>query len=255
MINKEIIYKTLSDLGLSSNDIVMIHGDAGPAAQIVSTDGENKLTEFIRILVSYFSNGTILVPSFSYSFTKNEPFDPLLTKSEVGLFSESFRNYTDIARTSHPIFSFSIYGKDKQKFIDTSLTDCFGTGTIFDEFYKKNGKILCLGCSLDRATFIHYVEQQLGVPYRYFKNFKGEVFLNGTKHKITTQYFVRDLRIDATTDLSLLKDNAMRTNNLIKSNLGRFPISCISSYDFYRIAKDLYDSDPYSLIKQRFINA
>ena len=125
MINKETIYKTLSDLGLSSNDIVMIHGDAGPAAQIVSTDGENKLTEFIRILVSYFSSGTILVPSFSYSFTKNEPFDPLLTKSEVGLFSESFRNYTNIARTSHPIFSFSIYGKDKQKFIDASLTDCF----------------------------------------------------------------------------------------------------------------------------------
>jgi aminoglycoside 3-N-acetyltransferase len=255
MINRESIFMALSDLGLTPNDIVMIHGDAGPSAQIEYRSGENQLTKFIKTLCSYFSNGTVLVPSFSYSSTKNEIFDPLLTKSEVGLFSESFRNITDVVRSPHPIFSFSIYGKNKDLFLNTSLIDCFGDNTIFDEFYKANGKILFIGCSLDRATFVHYIEQQLNVPYRYFKNFQGCVIINGIKRDVITRYFVRNLDIDATVDLSLLKSTALSEKNLFQSNLGRFPIECISARDFYFCAKKLYASNQYSLIKQRFINA
>jgi aminoglycoside 3-N-acetyltransferase len=255
MINKETIYETFYNLGLSSGDVVMIHGDAGPSAQIASHNGNNKLNEFIEILVSYFANGTILVPSFTYSSTKNQPFDPLNTKSDVGLFSESFRSYAGVVRTHHPIFSFSIYGENKTRFIDATLNDCFGINTVFDEFFKANGKILCIGCSLNRATFVHYVEQSLDVSYRYLKKFQGEVVIDNVGRSIVTEYFVRDLAIDATTDLSKLRDVGMQSGVLIETSLGRFPISCISAHEFYRIAKDLYELNPYSLIKQRLINA
>jgi len=254
MISKEIIFKTFSEMGLSSNDVVMIHGDAGPAAQIKCNAGESQLAEFIRILVCFFSNGTVLVPSFTYSSIKNESFDPLLTESKVGLFSEYFRHYSGVTRSSHPIFSFSVYGKNKDKYIDTSLNDCFGVGTTFDEFYKANGKILCIGCSLDRSTFIHYVEQKINVSYRYFKNFQSSVITNGSKHELVTRYFVRDLNLDTSTELSLLKTNALSSNKLIESNLGRFPVTSISAHDFFYIANELYKTNPYSLINQRICN-
>lgn len=255
MINKEIIFKIFSDLGLSSDDVVMIHGDAGPAAQISYKNGPDKLTEFIEIITSYFVNGTVLVPSFTYSLTKNESYDPLHTQSNVGLFSEAFRRCHGVSRTLHPIFSFSIYGKNKQKFTDANINDCFGVGTVFDEFFKIDGKILCIGCSLDRVTFIHYVEQQLGVPYRYFKNFHGEIIVNNISQKVTTQYFVRDLNVDATAELSLLRNSALKSGDLVQSSIGRFPVSCISSHNFFNAAQKLYALDPFSFVKQRLINA
>jgi aminoglycoside 3-N-acetyltransferase len=255
MIDKGVIFKTLSDLGLSSNDLVMIHGDAGPAAQLEFRKGENPLTEFFNILCAFFSDGTILVPSFSYSSTKNVVFDPLATKSEVGLFSETFRNYPNVLRSLHPIFSFSVYGAHKEFFLNTTLTDCFGVNTIFDEFYKMNGKIVCIGCGVDRITFVHYVEQQLSAPYRYFKNFEGVVIVDGIKCPVNTRYFVRDQVIDARTDLSLLQAYAMSKNKMAQIALGRFPVLSISACDFYDIAKELYVANKYSLVKQRFINA
>ena len=45
----------------------------------------------MEILTEYFKKGTIIIPTFSYSFTKKETFDPTNTKSEVGIFSEIFR--------------------------------------------------------------------------------------------------------------------------------------------------------------------
>ena len=54
-------------------------------------------------------------------------------------------------------------------------------------------KILTLGCSLDRITFVHFVEQTLDVPYRYFKNFKARIKINNNIKEIDVRYFVRKL--------------------------------------------------------------
>jgi aminoglycoside 3-N-acetyltransferase len=249
MINKKIVFKTLSKLGLSPSSVVMIHGDAGPAAQIKFKQGQNKLHEFIKIIVSFFSKGIVLVPTYTYSSINSKSFDPDTSKSELGQFSEFFRTYPGVVRTAHPIFSFAIYGKNKDQFLNTKLSDCFGDGTIFDKFYKLNGKILCIGCSIDRSTFAHYVEQKIGVSYRYFKNFNFNLIVNGLKTKLKTSYFVRKLSYKTEIDLSLFKINALKSNSLKQLNIGRFPIICISSRNFFRIAKNLYNSNPYSLIK------
>lgn len=250
MLNKKNIFKILSKLGLSSSCIVMIHGDAGPAAQIRSKKNQNKLDEFIKIILAFFSEGTVLVPTYTYSSIKSKNFNPDTSKSELGQFSEFFRIYPGVVRTSHPIFSFSVYGKNKEIFLNTKLSDCFGNGTIFDKFYKFNGKILCIGCSIDRSTFVHYVEQKIKVSYRYFKNFYFNLIIKGIKKKIKTKYFVRRLSFKTEVDLSLLKIMALKSNTLKQCNIGRFPISSISSQSFFRIAKNLYDLNPYSLIKQ-----
>ena len=245
------IHESFATVGLSNDDIVMIHADAGPAAQLTDMPGEDRLDSFIGSIISFFSQGTVIVPTFSYSLTKKEVFDCEKTPSDVGLFTERFRQFDGVKRSCHPIFSVAVYGQKQDLFVNTSVSDCFGDGTVFDELYKHNAKFLCLGCSFDRLTFVHYVEQRLGVSYRYFKTFHGRLVCNGLESTIETRYFVRDLDLASSCDLNLLKNKTASEGSLKQSVLGRFPLLCISATDFFVAASNLVNTTPFALIKQR----
>ncbi len=250
MINQESIFKALSDVGLSHGDTLLVHADAGVAAQCDAATRSEKLNQFVSALKHYFYDGTLLVPSFTYSATKGEVFDPDKTKSEVGLFSEFFRNSYEVERTTHPIFSFSVWGKNKERFLQSDDTTCFGEGSLFDEFYKANGVLCCIGCSLDRITFTHYVEQQIPVYYRYSKLFDATIRKEAIFRTLQTSYFVRNLDIDSTTDLTEFRQCALKAKFLKEAAIGRFPILAIPSRNFFELAVDLYRTDRNSLIRQ-----
>ena len=102
---------TLRELGVAPDDWILIHGDAGVVAQLRHIESNRRLPFFFEQLLNFVDGGTLLVPAFSYSFTKNEDFDVDITPSDVGLFSEAFRQLPGVVRTSHPIFSFSVIGR------------------------------------------------------------------------------------------------------------------------------------------------
>lgn len=249
------LVQSFSALGLKSNDTVMVHGDAGVAAQFSHIPSSDQLKNLIEELVLYFQNGTVIVPTFSYSFTKKETFNNNTTPSDIGLFSESFRLTGGVVRSCHPIFSVAAYGNHKDEFVETSITDCFGTNTFFDALRKKNAKLMCLGCSFDRVTFIHHVEQMQQIAYRYFKTFSGKVICNGEEKIVETRYFVRNLEIASESDLALLKQTCIQKNILRQSVIGRFPVMAIDSIDFFDVATALLKINPYALIKQRHLNS
>jgi aminoglycoside 3-N-acetyltransferase len=244
------IHESLKNLGLGRADTVMIHGDAGLAAQYKWNTSEDRVTEFLSTIISYFDKGTVVVPTFSYSATKGEVFLPLKTPSEVGLFSEKFRLFKGVKRSHHSIFSVGCIGEKAKIFSESSTKDCFGPQTFFDKFHENNGKILTLGCSFDRVTFVHYVEQSAGVPYRYLKQFNG-IVQTGTKiSKEKVSYFVRDLNLHTEIDLKLLEDTAINEKKMIKSRFGRYTARLISASDFYDIAIKLLDENQHALIKE-----
>ena len=161
--------KKLYSLNISNSDLVMLHIDSAVCAQYKFKSNKKKVDFFCEELLDFFKdNGTIIIPTFTYSFTKKVNFNPKNSKSKVGYFSEVFRKKKEVLRTNHPIFSVAVKGKLEKKIMNCSIKDCFGNKTFFDFFYKNNGKIICVGCDLDRITFIHYLEQKLMVPYRYF---------------------------------------------------------------------------------------
>jgi len=244
------ISEHLSNLGLCQSDTVMIHGDAGVAAQYIFGTSSDPTSAFISHLLDYFNKGTVIVPTFTYSTTRGEVFAPEITPSNVGQFSEKFRLMKGALRSRHPIFSVSCVGKHAQYFVDSVITDCFGEGTFFDKLYRNNVKILTLGCSLDRVTFVHFVEQSLNVPYRYFKHFKGSIEENATAEDVNVRYFVRRLDLDTNLDLSDLEEEAMRLKTLIKKPFGRFPARLIFSKDFFEVSAALIQRNEYALIQE-----
>jgi len=244
----------LSEVGVSPDDWVLIHGNAGIASQINHVEPNRRLQFFFEQLLNFINGGTLLVPAFSYSFTKDENFEVHVTPSEVGQFSEAFRQLPGVARTSHPIFSFSVTGLEKQAVLDARLDDCFGNGTVFDLAYKNNAKIVFLGSEFNSATFVHYVEQQHRVKYRYPKTFSGYLIENDKKIFQETNYFVRDLNISSSCDLNFMKQAAIDSGAISFSNLGRFPVMSISTVDFFDLASDLLKKDEYALIEEGSTN-
>lgn len=249
------IRKSFSEIGILRDDIVMIHADAGVAAQYREKPAESRLDHFINEIKDYFSSeGTILVPSFSYSSTKNEHFDVDKTPSAVGLFSEHFRHGSDVKRSNHPIFSVSTWGKFGDDFLEGSNHDCFGPGTFFEMLLERNVKLVALGCNLNRITFVHYVEQRKQVSYRFLKSFSGKIVEFDEEMYLNTNYYVRDLALKTACNLSLLAKVAEEKKMLCVGAAGRYPLQVISSMDFFTVATDLLSAYEYSLIDEGVLN-
>ena len=236
-------------VGVKKGDTVMIHGDAGVAA-LLKTKKHNKIQALFDELQKFIGKkGTILIPSFSYSACFGKTFDVNKSPSTLGLFSESFRKRSNVKRTLHPIFSFTIYGKKLKFFNSAKINTCFGIGSIFDYFKKVNGKIICLGCSFNRVTFIHHAEEIFGVNYRYKKIFNGTVKVRKKKHKIKVDYFVRKLNDDTSLNLDKLYQYLLR-NKLIKEvDFGRYKLKAIPSKSLFETTIKLLKKNQRFLIE------
>ena len=246
------ISKHLSNLCIKADDTVFLHGDAGIAAQYIYGNDKDPILGFFQELKTYLSNGTVLVPSFTYSATKGETFDVNNTPSEVGLFSEKFRLLDGVKRSQHPIFSICAFGKHSDYFINGRLDDCFGERTFFDRLHDRNVKIVLLGCKLEHgATFLHYVEQKLNVSYRYFKKFTAKVLSPGSENNFEVNYFVRDLKLNTKLNLKPLETESIKQEKMIIKPFGRFKARSISSQDFFRVARHLICENEYALIGEK----
>lgn len=244
----------LREVGVYPGDTVMIHGDAAVAAQYRTIDPSKKVSHLIEEIFQYVGvEGTVVVPAFSYSFTKGEDFDVKSTPSNVGRFSEEFRLSAGVERSNHPIFSVASIGKYSNLFARSRNDDCFGEGTAFDLLMTLDAKIITLGFDIKKGvTFIHYVEQAYGVAYRYMKNFVGRLVCVDEQKMLTTSYYVRDQSIRSECELGLLRDRALIKAKLKVGEVGRLPIMSISARDLFEVANELLNEDRYALIAQRF---
>jgi len=248
-MNLEEVRQSLDSAGIKPGDILMVHGDAIVAAQL-NLNSLDKVTSLLLEIVSYLGNeGTLVIPSFTYSFTKSELFDVAKSESAVGIFSEKFRLLDGVVRSKHPIFSVCAIGKYKNDFENSDCIDSFGKDSCFALIHKLDGKVMNLGCEF-MITFAHYVEQMHAVSYRYFKDFHGSVTLNGKNTSACARYFVGDPNIQYHLNLARIKKLLVAENKLKIVPFGRFASYTIKANDFYQYAKYMLEQDEYSLIEE-----
>jgi aminoglycoside 3-N-acetyltransferase len=246
------IHAALIDSGIRPGDTLMIHGDAIVAAQLSSIPRNLRLDAFFHEVISFLGpEGTLIVPSFTYSFTLSEVYSVQASKSKVGLFSEVFRAKFPNSRTKHPMFSVVAIGKNKDYFLSSTINDCFGDNTIFDQLFKLDAKLMTLGCDILRITFTHYVEQKFGVNYRYFKYFSGDIVDDiNTLNGITSRYFVGDQNLKYSLNLKKLKENLLLNNFIHIIPFGRVAAYTVTAKNYFYVATDMLALDMYSLIEE-----
>jgi aminoglycoside 3-N-acetyltransferase len=226
--------------GVSPGDVLFLHCDALGIAELFGTNFDQKSdTLFDGILDLLGPKGTLILPTFTYSAPKGEVYDVKETKSEVGLLTEQFRKKSGVKRSLNPIFSVAAIGDLSNDFAFSSAIDCFGDDTCFGLLYKQNSWIFTLGCSFDRVTFIHYVDQIAGVDHRFFKTFSAKVKCENDFKCFDVRYLVRDLGRKTSTKLDKLKNRLINNGKLQTAEMGRALLIGVKAQIFYNEALEM----------------
>lgn len=243
------LQKVLWELGIRNGDTVCVHsqtyslGMAGmPKNQYL-----NMLLKTIKEAVG--DNGTIIMPAFSYSFCEKQTFDVQKSKSTVGLLTEFFRTSEGVVRTIHPIFSFSVWGKRKEEFLNIS-TDAFSMESVYGKMIRSNDKIMLLGA--DKGYTIYYLaEERVGVSHRYFKEFSGLVRDGEKEYEMTVPYYVRCLDKRSEEDPQRVSSYLLEKGIEKRIPFGWGGISCFSCRPMFESIVEMLRKDEAYFLKEK----
>lgn len=188
-------YRSLfSQLAIDRGDIVYVISDILKLMCVCRENHEPFDGQvFINSLLEKVGpEGTVLFPTFNWSFCRGEAFHYQKTLSQTGGLSNVALQRPDFRRTRHPIYSFAVWGKAQNELCDRDYQSAFGAESPFQFFYENNAKNVCIGIDYkDSCTFVHYAEEMAPVPYRFLKPFTaGYTDAQGTLTK-SYQMFVR----------------------------------------------------------------
>ncbi|MCQ2519274.1 MAG: AAC(3) family N-acetyltransferase [Lachnospiraceae bacterium] len=185
---------------INKGDTIYVISDMLPLTLNYRARGEklnlDAVIDFLKECVG--PEGNILFPTFNWDFCKGIAFDARKTPCRTGALAKAALKRADFIRTKHPLYSFAVWGKNSLELAAIDCKDAFGPGTIFDKMSELNAKALVIGIpALSGFTYVHHVEQMVGVPYRYSKDFSAEYTdLGGNTSTKTYSMYVRDLDMD-----------------------------------------------------------
>jgi aminoglycoside 3-N-acetyltransferase len=231
--------KILRNIGLKKNDIVFVHSNL---SNLSFKKNFFEICEDLYQSIIYIigNESSLLVPTFTYqNFNDKRIFKNKETFSETGLFPEFIRLKKNSQRTNHPLYSLSGVGKNLDLIFKDINRNSTGKGSPFERMYKFDVKILHIDIQLVHAcTFLHFVEEQMNVPYRYSKYYDYQIIDDNNKKIILDfENYVRMTEFYKFPKQSSYVQRDLIKNKVIKLNkIGKSFFSLVSSkklYDFF----------------------
>lgn len=249
--SKKDLIAGLRRIGLMRGDVVFSHSNIGFFGL---PEGKRSAKNAFDLIVGAFrevlgDSGTLVVPSFTYSFAEGEVFDPDHTPSTSGTFSEMVRCHDGSYRSEDPNVSVVALGGQAEELTRNVPTNAYGPGSFFDRFYQAGG-VIC-NMNLDAgSTFVHYVERCMDVPYRFDKTFKG-IFRKGAHDEICySTLWVRCRSSSETIAVFEPFDKLAREKGLYQTaKVGRGFVGRITAKDMFDLIEGTLPSRPWFLIR------
>ncbi len=153
----------LQRLGVRAGEVLFCHSSLSSFGHV-----EGGAQAVIRALIALVGEeGTLAVPTFSYSFPPDRPpFDPDTSPSQVGRITEVFRTWPGSLRTDQPSHPVSALGPQAE-----FITRPYGNLRPYDKrgpfgkMYRLGARILFLGCGLSPNSTLHACEDWAELPY------------------------------------------------------------------------------------------
>ncbi len=246
------IVKAIKKSGIKKGGVLMLHADLARFGKLGEISDKK---EFANVFIEAFrealgEEGTLVVPTFTYSFCNNEVYDPDNTPSRVGLFTEELRKRKDAFRSIHPIFSVAAIGKKAKELTQNISKNSFGEGSVYDKLLKiKNSKYVIFGVDYFSCTQVHYIEEKLRAPYRYVKKFKGKIKEKGKIYNDEYEYYVRPLDESVVPDFDKIENHLLNAGFLKKTALGNDFISVTKISDICKEGTKMFKKDPNFFLK------
>ena len=237
------ISKLLEELGLLKGDIVLVHSNVATLGKVEK--GLEGIFLAIREVIG--NNGTLVVPTFTFSFCREKVFNLKKSKSENGVFTEYIRKLPGSIRSPHGITSFAAIGQEAIPMMSMRDKTSYGPGSVPGNLRRADGKVLQIGVPVISHT--HYVERLVGVEYRYDKDFEGTIRNGSTEFEETCSLYVRrrDRRVKklAARDIRV-EFFALDSCREIKLGYGTHRLFCVEDYVSFSV--DRLKHEPFCLI-------
>lgn len=243
----EDVTGALVQCGIAPGDVAFVHVDDAVAGQLPPMPAAERFDLLIDAVLDVIgSRGTLVMPTFTYSFARGEVFDSMRSPSALGAVSEHFRRRPTVKRSAHPLFSVATCGRHAETFSHPDVDDCFGPESAFGTLHRLDGKIVAIGGELDRLTFIQYIEQSATVDYRGFRSFQGVVAAyDGTLRPAQVRCYVRDPKQPGREgDCTRLVTQVERQGLLRTATLGRLEMRAVNAADLFTAGMTMFTESP-----------
>ncbi|MAZ43968.1 MAG: hypothetical protein CMF48_02145 [Legionellales bacterium] len=208
---------------ISANCPIVVH--VRLSGVLKDTDCYSKQAScLLDMLRTNFKPSSIIVPTFTYSFTKTGKFEVLNTPSEVGRFSYEIQKMfvSDKRRTTDPIFSI-VETEGSGLVSDRVALSAFDKMSVWHALDSTEHYIININLDLPIiATQLHYLEYIHSVPYRYSKEFIGTVSnWESVESDIKYNYYVRNLDANPQWNRNKIYNDSIKANAIIEDGLVR----------------------------------
>ncbi|MCR4892706.1 MAG: AAC(3) family N-acetyltransferase [Lachnospiraceae bacterium] len=240
-------YVSLKDIpkyfGLEKGDSVWLSSDIKSLLYSCIEHGDSRDMNVLidGIIGEIGPEGTLLIPTFNWDFCKGKTFDIRTTPCKTGVIGKTALKRDDFKRTQHPIYSFAVWGKDADYLCSLTNKSSFGADSPFSYCKDVNAKNVFIDVECQHSfTFVHYVEEQVGVCYRYLKDFTAP-YIDGAGNESIRTYSmnVRDLDMDVFVTIYPLEEEFREAGLSRRYTVNDIPMKTIEiggTYDI--IARD-----------------
>ncbi len=239
------IIEGLKSIEADKCDILFVHTEVAFGMPNVDLKRKQYLDVLYDSLLA-LNVGTLIFPSFTYSFCNNENYDVRNSKTSMGALIEHIRKKDGVKRSLDPLLSMIAMGKNENIVEGDVGNHSLGKNSVFNRLHNcDNVKFLFFGADFaEYFTYVHYVEKMLEVPYRFDKAFRGKIIdYDGNEyediHYIHTQCGGVKLK-----NYQQMKEELIADNKLKTAKMGNSEIAATSEADAYnaiynRISKNI----------------
>ena len=185
------LIKGLRASGLRAGDTVFVQLSLSSFGQI---EGASSTEEVSRRLLSALldligTEGTLLIPAFTFSFDRREEFDQANSTAVAGPwsdaveFSEMVLRHPGAVRSNDPLYSVVGVGPGAPQLLLNLPNRSTGRDSLMDRLARSSAKLCLVGVSLEQAVLLDFAEDEVSVPWRYKKLFTGKTRHNGTSRR------------------------------------------------------------------------
>lgn len=168
MYTKQQLLSQIENMGIKQTDSLMIHSSMKAIGEV-----EGGADTVVDAFMEYLSDGLLMMPTHTWKqMGEAYPlFDPDTEPACVGIIPNVFMRKTGVVRSLHPTHSIAAYGADAAAYVkgeENLHTPCAPQG-CWGRLLDRKAKILLIGVTHARNTFIHAIEEMFNVPERFTK--------------------------------------------------------------------------------------
>ena len=249
------IKEAYKKLGVSKGMTISLKTDLRYLGPYDSNSQNDLLAAHFNVLADLvdLSVGTIVVSTATFSLCNTENvFDILNTPSEMGSLTEYARTRPGSVRSFHPFSSYAAIGKNANYICENTSRNSIGPNSPKARLLELDAQYLGIGLPPSRVSMvIHHIEQLMGVPYRYTKEFNHPVLRNGIIQYEPFYLFVRylDSEVEDDLDIKVFPYFFSEGYKIKEANLGRGKVYSFSMNDFYLSTVKLLTKDIYAMLE------